>query len=57
MWTYPGSSCFDRPSFEELSAKEVEARIHKVLDSAVILSHRAALIRYDEGSLALGSVP
>jgi hypothetical protein len=39
MWAYLGSSCLDRPSPEELSAVEVEARIHKVLDSAVIPSH------------------
>jgi hypothetical protein len=38
MWAYPGSSCPNRPSPEELSAggDEMEARIHKVLDSAVI---------------------
>jgi hypothetical protein len=41
MLVYLGSSCLDRPSPEELSAAVVEARIHKVLDSAVILSHGA----------------
>jgi hypothetical protein len=38
MWAYPGSSCPDRPSPEELSTREVETGIHKVLDSVVILS-------------------
>jgi hypothetical protein len=36
MWTYPGPSCPNRPSSEELSAVEVEARIHKVLALGVI---------------------
>jgi hypothetical protein len=36
MWTYLGPSCPDRPSSEELSATEVEAWIHKVLDFGVI---------------------
>jgi hypothetical protein len=36
MWAYPGSSCPDRPSPEELSAGEVETWIRKVLDFAVI---------------------
>jgi hypothetical protein len=38
MWAYPGSNCPDRPSPEELSVAEVEAWIHKVLDSVVIPS-------------------
>jgi hypothetical protein len=38
MWMYPGSSCPDCLSTKELSEGEVEARIHKVLDSAVIPS-------------------
>jgi hypothetical protein len=42
IWVYPGSSCLNRPSPEELSAAEVEAWIHKVLDSAIITSHRAS---------------
>jgi hypothetical protein len=37
MWAYSGSSCPDRPSSEELSATEVEARMHKALDLRVIL--------------------
>jgi hypothetical protein len=41
MWAYPRSSYLDHPSPEELSAAEVEARIHKVLDSTVIPSHGA----------------
>jgi hypothetical protein len=41
MWAYAGSSYLDRPSLEELSGVEVEARICKVLDSTVILSHGA----------------
>jgi hypothetical protein len=32
---YPGSSCPDHFSSEELSAVEVDARIHKVLDLGV----------------------
>jgi hypothetical protein len=32
MWMYPGLSCPNCPSSEELSAVEVEAQIHKVLD-------------------------
>jgi hypothetical protein len=35
MWMYPGPSYPDRTSSEELSAAEVEARIHKVLDLRV----------------------
>jgi hypothetical protein len=35
MWMYPGPSCPDRPSSKELSAVEVEARIHKVLHHGV----------------------
>jgi hypothetical protein len=38
MLAYRRSSCLDHPSPEEHSAGEVEARIIKVLDSAVILS-------------------
>jgi hypothetical protein len=38
MWTYPGLSCPDCPSSEELSAAEVEAQIHKVLDLGVNLN-------------------
>jgi hypothetical protein len=37
MWAYPRSSCLDRPSNKELSVVEVEAWIHKVRDSVVIL--------------------
>jgi hypothetical protein len=33
MWAYPWSSCPDCCSPKELSVVEVEARIHKVLDS------------------------
>jgi hypothetical protein len=32
---YPGPSCPDCPSPEELSAMEVDGRIHKVLDLGV----------------------
>jgi hypothetical protein len=32
----PGFTCYDRPSPGELSAAEVETRIHKVLDSAAV---------------------
>jgi hypothetical protein len=38
IWVYPGSSCPDCPSPEELSVVEVKARICKVLDSVVTLS-------------------
>jgi hypothetical protein len=41
MWAYLRSSCLDRPSPIELSEAEMEARIHKVLYSAVIPSHGA----------------
>jgi hypothetical protein len=47
MWTYPGPSCPNRPSSEELSAVEVEEWIHKVLDLTVI----PTLSPYREGSL------
>jgi hypothetical protein len=35
MWVYPGPSCPDCPSSEELSAAKVEDRIHMVLDLGV----------------------
>jgi hypothetical protein len=38
MWTYPRPSCLDCPSSEELSAAEVKARIHKVMDLGVQLN-------------------
>jgi hypothetical protein len=38
MWAYPGSSRPNRPSPEELSVVEVEARIRKVYDSVATLS-------------------
>jgi hypothetical protein len=36
MWAYQRSTCPDRPSPEELSAVEVETRIHKVLGVAIV---------------------
>jgi hypothetical protein len=41
MWMHPGPSCPDCPSSEELSAVEVDARIHKVLDLGVNPNPRA----------------
>jgi hypothetical protein len=41
MWMYPGPSCPDRPSSEELSTMEVDAQIHKVLDLRVSPNHLA----------------
>jgi hypothetical protein len=41
MWLYPGPSCTDRPSSEELSAAEVDAWIHKVLNIGVNPNPRA----------------
>jgi hypothetical protein len=38
MWVYLGSSSPDYPPPKELSVGEVEARIHKVLDSTIIAS-------------------
>jgi hypothetical protein len=35
MWMCPGPSYPDHPSTEELSAVEVEAQIHKLLDLGV----------------------
>jgi hypothetical protein len=35
MGMYPGPSCPDRPSSEELSVAEVDIRIHNVLDLGV----------------------
>jgi hypothetical protein len=32
MWLYPGPSCPNHPSFEELSAAEINTRIRTVLD-------------------------
>jgi hypothetical protein len=49
MWTYPGPSCTDHPSFEELSAAEVEANIHKVLDLGVNLTPGASLVPLQRG--------
>jgi hypothetical protein len=36
MWAYPGSTCPDRPSREELSAAEVETQICKVMDFVAV---------------------
>jgi hypothetical protein len=41
MWMYPGPSCPDRPSSEDLSTVEVDAQIHKVLDLRVSPNHGA----------------
>jgi hypothetical protein len=49
MWTYLGPSCPDRPSSEELSAVEVEARIHKVLDLGVNPIPGAILVPLQRG--------
>jgi hypothetical protein len=49
MWTYPRLSYPDRPSSEELSAVEVEARIRKVLDFEVILTPGAGPILLQGG--------
>jgi hypothetical protein len=38
IWMYLGSSCPDRPTYEELIAVQVEAQIHKVLDLKVNLN-------------------
>jgi hypothetical protein len=51
MGMHPGPSCPDHPSFEELSAAEVDARIHKVLDLGVKLDLRVSLSPYREGLL------
>jgi hypothetical protein len=37
MWAYQRSTCPDHHSPEEMSAVEVETRIHKVLGAAVVL--------------------
>jgi hypothetical protein len=37
MWAYQRSTCPDHPSPEEMSAVEVETRIHKVLGATVVL--------------------
>jgi hypothetical protein len=49
MWTYLGPSYPDRPSSEELSAVEVEARIHKVLDLGVNPIPGAILVPLQRG--------
>jgi hypothetical protein len=41
MWAYLGSSYLNCPSHKELSAAEVEAQIHKVLDFVVVPLHGA----------------
>jgi hypothetical protein len=48
LWAYPGSSCPDSPTSEELIAVEVEAGIHIVLDLSVMHTH-------DAGPIPLGS--
>jgi hypothetical protein len=43
MWAYPRPRCLDHLGPEELSATEVETRMHKVLDSSIILSPDSGL--------------
>jgi hypothetical protein len=49
MWLYPGSSCPNRPSSEELSAMEINTRIHKVLDLGANLNPGAGPAPLQEG--------
>jgi hypothetical protein len=51
MWAYPGPSCPNRPTSEELSVVEVEARIHKVLDLRVNPNPNTDPFPYGEGLL------
>jgi hypothetical protein len=49
MWVYPGSSCPDCPTSEELSPVEVEAQIHKVMDLEVNLNPDPYLVHLRRG--------
>jgi hypothetical protein len=49
MWLYPGPSCLNRPSPEELSVAQVDSWIHKVLDLGVNLNPRADPVPLQEG--------
>jgi hypothetical protein len=49
MWLYPGPSYPNRPSFEELSAVEVNSRIHKVIDLGVNPNPEAGPTPLQEG--------
>jgi hypothetical protein len=49
MWLYPGLSCPDRPSIEELSAAEVDSWVHKVLDLGVNLNPGAGPAPLQDG--------
>jgi hypothetical protein len=49
MCTYPGPSCLDRPSSEELSAALLEASIYRVLDLRVIPTPSASPVPLRRG--------
>jgi hypothetical protein len=49
MGMYPGPNCPNRPSLEELSTVEVDARIHKVLDLGVSPNPRVGPIPLRRG--------
>jgi hypothetical protein len=49
MWLYPGPSCPDHPSSEELSSVEVDSRIHMFLDLRVYLNPRAGPAPMERG--------
>jgi hypothetical protein len=49
MGMYPGPSCPDRSSHEELSAAEVDARIHKVVDLGSNPNHRVSPVPLRRG--------
>jgi hypothetical protein len=48
MGMYPGPSCPDRPSSEELSMVEIDSQIYKVLDLGVNLNPKAGPVPYED---------
>jgi hypothetical protein len=49
MWLYPGPSCLDHPSSEELSTTDSNTWIHKVLDLGANSNARAGPSPLEEG--------
>jgi hypothetical protein len=49
MWMYLGSSCADRPFFEELGDTEVNTQVHGVLAHGDVLNHGTDPVPLREG--------
>jgi hypothetical protein len=56
VWLYPRPSCLNCPSSEELSAVEVDSRIHKVVDLGVDPNLRTGPPLCKKGLAVLGLV-